>query len=257
MPETAQALFTLFIFAPLGAMVVFAVRMLVRDRDPLMLICIGGGAIAMLFEPIVDVMGLVWFPRENQWIAFEVFDRPIPLFVAFVYCWFVGGQGYLAYRRFARGVDMRALFQLWVAFAVCDIVIESPGVLADTYRYYGDQPFNPWGLPFWWGWVNAVMPLMVGALVLKLRPILGDGPKLLLLIPLVPMADGMANAATAWPIWLTLNTELGMVWTHAAAIASLGLAAIAVWVIGLVVTSGRDQSKVTTDRAEVPVLSVS
>ena len=36
-------------------------------------------------------------------------------------------------------------------------------------------------------------------------------------MPLVPMADGMANAATAWPIWLTLNTELGMVATHLAA----------------------------------------
>jgi len=50
MPETAQALFTLFIFAPLGFMLVVAVRMIVKDRDPLMLICIAGGAVAMLFE---------------------------------------------------------------------------------------------------------------------------------------------------------------------------------------------------------------
>lgn len=266
MPETAQALFTLFIFAPLGVMLVFAVRMIVRDRDPLMLICIAGGAVAMLFEPIVDVLGLVWFPRENQWIAFEAFGRPIPLFVAFVYPWFVGGQGYLAYRRFARGIDLRSVFQLWATFAVCDVLLESPGVLADTYRYYGDQAFNPWGFPFWWGWVNAVMPLMVGALVLRLRPILGDGRKLLLLIPLVPMADGMANGGTAWPVWLTLNTELGMVWTHAGAIASLGLAVIAVWLIGLVVVAPTSatagvaslaQPKVTTERADVPLRSLS
>jgi len=130
-------------------------------------------------------------------------------------------------------------------------------VIANTYHYYGHQPFNPWGLPFWWLWVNAVMPLLVAALVLKLRPILGEGRKLLLLIPLVPMADGMANAGTAFPVWLTLNTELGLVWTYLGALASLGLAGIAVWLIGLLVTSGQDQSKVTTDRAEAPVLKVS
>jgi hypothetical protein len=257
MPQTAQAVFTLFIFAPLGAMVVYAVRLLVRKRDPLMLICLAGGALSMFYEPIVDVLGLVWFPRPNQWIAFQVFGRPIPLFIAFVYSWFIGGQGYLAYRRFAKGIDMRGVVRLWAAFAVCDLFIESPGVIANTYHYYGHQPFNPWGLPFWWLWVNAVMPLLVAALVLKLRPILGEGRKLLLLIPLVPMADGMANAGTAFPVWLTLNTELGLVWTYLGALASLGLAGIAVWLIGLLVTSGQDQSKVTTDRAEAPVLKVS
>jgi hypothetical protein len=50
---------------------------------------------------------------------------------------------------------------------------------------------------------------------------------------LLPLADGIANAATAWPVWATLNTNLGMAATYPAAILTFGLAALLVWVIAL------------------------
>jgi hypothetical protein len=237
MPKTAQGLFTAFIFAPLGAMLIYAVRRAVRDRDPLMLLCIAGGALAMAFEPIVDVIGMCFFPRTNQWVAFEAFGRAIPLFIVFVYPWFVGGQGYIAYRVFAKGTDRRGVFGLWAAFAVANVFLESPGIIAHVYSYYGRQPLNPWGFPLWWAFVNPVMPLVVGALVFKLRPHFGSGWALLAVIPLIPMADGVANGATAWPVWITLNTGLSVLWTTLAAFASLGLALYVAWIISVAVAS--------------------
>jgi hypothetical protein len=47
------------------------------------------------------------------------------------------------------------------------------------------------------------------------------------------MADGIANAATAWPVWAALNTKLGMAATYPAAILTFGLAALLVWIIAL------------------------
>jgi hypothetical protein len=261
MPATAQAVFTLFIFAPLGVAIGIAIRNLVRGDGPLLLFCLIGGAVAAVFEPIVDVLGLVYFPRNGSWVAFETMGRPVPLLIAFVYPWYVGGQGYLAYRLFQRGIDRMGVFRLWAIFFAVNIALETPGLIPGVYTYYGRQPFDFWGFPLWWGFVNPVMPLIAGALIVRLRPYLGSGWRLLGIVPLIPIADGVANAATAWPMWATLNTDLPSVATYAAAIVTLGLALYAVWVISLVVSRPEQaEERVTAlpgTRAErrAPVLS--
>jgi hypothetical protein len=243
MPGVQQALFTAFIFLPLGIAIVLAVRNIIRREGPVLLLCLLGGAVAAVFEPIVDVLGLVFFPRQGSWIAFETMGRPVPLLIAFVYPWYVGGQGYLAYRLFKRGIDRQGVFRLWAIFFAVNIALETPGLIANVYTYYGRQPFDFWGFPLWWGFVNPVMPLIAGALILRVRPYLGSGWKLLGIIPLIPVADGLANGGVAWPMYATLNTDLPSVATYAAALVTLGLALYAVWIISLVVARPAEQEE--------------
>jgi hypothetical protein len=73
---------------------------------------------------------------------------------------------------------------------------------------------------------------VAGYLVWRVAPLL-RGWTTLLIIALLPMADGITNAATAWPVWVTLNTRLGMAATYPAAILTLGLGAVLVWVFSL------------------------
>jgi hypothetical protein len=48
------------------------------------------------------------------------------------------------------------------------------------------------------------------------------------------MADGIANGATAWPMWASLNqANVSYVWTYLASFVTLGLALFSVWIIGL------------------------
>jgi hypothetical protein len=48
------------------------------------------------------------------------------------------------------------------------------------------------------------------------------------------MADGIANGAAAWPMWLTLNQEnVPYVATYVAFFVTMGLALFSVWIIGL------------------------
>jgi hypothetical protein len=136
---------------------------------------------------------------------------------------------------------MRDLYLLWFVDFVVDMALESPGILAGTYLYYGPQPFNFWGFPLWWGWVNPVMPMVAGALIFHLRPHFTKPWKLPAIILCIPMADGMANGSTALPIWAALNAEnVSYFWTHVAALATLGLALFAVWVVGLSVAGRGD-----------------
>jgi hypothetical protein len=235
MPDTAETLFNIGIFIPLGIALAVGVRHLLSGRGPLLLYCIAGGAFAALFEPIVDVLGLVYMKERGAFGTFTVLDRTMPLYICFVYPWYVGGLGYFAYRTFARGVTMKALFGLWAVIGVVDVALETPGILAHTYLYYGKQPFDIWGFPLWWGFVNPVMPMIAGALIYKLKPHL-TGWKLLAVIPCIPIADGVANAAAGWPTWVALNqTDVSYVWTYLASLVTLGLSLFCVWIVGLVV----------------------
>jgi hypothetical protein len=245
MPKTAETVFNIFIFIPLGIALAIAIRHLIGGKGPLLLYCIIGGGLAATFEPVVDVLGLVYLKEENALGTFTILDRTMPLYICFVYPWYVGGLGYLAYRLFERGVTMRDLFILWAVDAVVDVFLESPGIIMNTYLYYGHQPFDIWGFPLWWAFVNPVMPMVAGALIYKLRPHL-SGAKLAGVILLIPMADGIANGATAWPMWISLNqADVSYVWTYLASFVTLGLALYAVWIIGIAVA--RPQEEVSTE----------
>jgi hypothetical protein len=234
MPKTAETIFNVFIFIPLGIALALALRKLFKGQGPLLLYCILGGALAASFEPVVDVLGLVFLKERGALGTFTILDRTMPLYICFVYPWYVGGLGYLAYKLFKRGVTMRDLFLLWASDFLVDVLLESPGILAGTYLYYGHQPFNIWGFPLWWGFVNPVMPMLAGALIFHIRPHLNTPWKLPAVIACIPMADGIANGATAGPMWAALNQEdVSYIWTYLASFVTLGLALFSVWIIGL------------------------
>lgn len=253
MPKTAETIFNIFIFIPLGIALVVALTRLVRNRDGLLLACIAGGAIAATFEPIVDVLGLVYLKELHANGTFTILGRTMPLYICFVYPWYVGGMGYIAYRLFKRGLSMKNLFVFWGVAAFVDVFLELPGIVAHTYLYYGHQPLNFFGFPLWWAFVNPVMPMIAGALIYRVLPNLPNkGWALLAVVPLIPMADGIANGAAAWPMWISLNQpNVSYVWTYLAAAVTLGLSLFCVWVIGLAAAQrSSDQSTITPDLEE-------
>ncbi len=136
----------------------------------------------------------------------------------------------------------KELFRLWALDCVVDIALETPGILAGTYLYYGKQPFDLWGFPIWWGFVNPVMPMVAGALIYKLRPHLTSRGSCAAVIPLHP--DGrrhrqrrhrVADVDRAQP---ERRSRGGV--TYTAGFVTLGLALFAVWIISLVVARPKE-----------------
>lgn len=234
MPFVPEMIFTVFLGLPVAVMLFFAVRNLLIGKGPLLTYCLIGGGIACLFEPIVDLLGLAYMRQEATLTTFSSMGRDFPLFINFVYIWYVGGLAYLAYRIFSNGITRKAVFQLYFIDVVINIFLESPGVLMGAYEYYGPQPLNFWGLPLWWVCVNPLMPLTAGALIYRMRPYL-PGWRLAMVIAFIPMADGMGNGAAAWPMWTALNLNSSLLVSHLAWLVTLGLALIYVWVLAFVV----------------------
>lgn len=235
--SSAQDVFSIAQFVVCGAMFVFAFRELRRGKGPIFLWCLLGGFVAVIWEPIVDVLGQCWLPSRGQhWEAFTLLNRHIPLMMPFVYSWFVGGQAYLFYRLFSNGIDRRRLFQLWGLVFLVNICLETPGIASNVYTYYGKQPMDIWGFPLWWGFINPLMPMIAAAMIYKLKPFLTEWWMLAVAtIAFIPSADGVANAFAGWPVIAALNTDVGYVGTWVASFITLGLAAFVVYMISLLV----------------------
>lgn len=231
MPATAQLLFTVVTGVPMLIVLAIAIDHVRRGKGPLLLFCFIGGALAALFEPVADILSCLYFPVLGQHTAFTALGRPIPWALVFAYPWFVGGQGYLSYWVFSKGVPAVRIWQLWGVFAVSNVLVETPGVLTGFHAYYGNQPLNFWGFPLWQAAVQSIMPMAAGALIFALRGRLGSGWKLAAIIPLLPMADGMVNAGLALPIWLTLGSDASLWATYLGAAVTIGVAAYAVWLL--------------------------
>lgn len=240
MPFVPEVIFTIFLGIPVVVMAFFAVKHLIVGKGPLLLFCLIGGGIACLFEPIVDIMGLAYIRQGAVTTTFSSMGRDFPLFINFVYIWYVGGLAYLAYRIYSTGVTRKQIFQLYVIDVFINIFLESPGVLMGAYEYYGPQPLNFWGLPLWWVCVNPLMPMTAGALIYRMRPHL-PGWRLALVIAFIPMSDGIANGAAAWPVWTALNLDASLWVTHLAWLVTLGLALTFVWVLSFVVARPEDE----------------
>jgi hypothetical protein len=234
-PKTAEIIFTIFSFLPIPLTLAAAARDLIRRHDPLLLYCVIGGTLSVLFEPIVDILGLCFLKSNGAIGTFTIIDRTIPLYLIPVYTWYVGGLAYVFYRLFERGITTKMVFGLWAVGCVANIFDETPGLLMGVYTYYGHQPLNIWGLPLWWIFVNSLIPLTAATLIYKLKPRL-NGWKLIAVIAFIPMADGIANAATAWPVWMALNqADVSYVWTYLAALVTIGLAGLFTWVVAGIV----------------------
>src|SRR5579859_4627115 len=111
-----------------------------------------GGALTTLNEPIVDVLGKCWFPAIGSQVLLKAWGVSIPIYMVPVYAWYVGGQAFLAYHLYEKGLSRRGLFGLYAAFAVVNMFLEIPGLNLPVpmYSYYGNQPLLLFRFPLWW-----------------------------------------------------------------------------------------------------------
>lgn len=222
MPFMPQMIFGFGNVVPIAIALFFCFRYLRSHGSAFGFLFLAAGALTVFNEPVVDVLGLCWFPRHGTWPLFEAWGVKIPWWMLPVYTWYVGGQAFYVYRRFEDGITTRGLFRLYLTFAVVNALLETPGLWLGVYAYYGEQPFQFLKFPYWWAIVNALMPMTTAALVFRLRPLL-TGMRQFAIVPMGLMAAALTNGAAAVPVWVALNSGAGPVVTHLAALASLGM----------------------------------
>jgi len=241
MPQDAQLWMNVISWGLVAVVLVFALQYWRKHGSSIGIWLLLGGALVTLNEPIVDVLGKVWFPAIGSWVVVKAWGVSIPVHMVPVYAWFVGGQAFLTYTFYRKGITQRGVFTLFAIYAVVDIFLEVPGLylLKDPmYAYYGDHPLVFMKFPLWWCFCNGLMPMMIAAVVFKFDAAL-QGIRRVLVIPLCWMVACATNALTVAPIWLALNAEGGsMELSLLAAAVSFGMTLMVCY--GLSLTVAKD-----------------
>jgi hypothetical protein len=242
MPASGQTWGFYLNLIPAAVALLIALNYWRTSRSVAGLLCLLGGAISILNEPLVDNLGLVWFAPVNSWVLYKAWGISVPMCIFPAYVWYVGGQAFLSYWLYRRGLSKRGLFLLYAFCAITDVIMEVPAIQAGSYTYYGSQPFVFFKFPLWWAIPNSLMPMIMGGVMFKLEPFL-QGIKRLLAIPMLWMIGPAANGLVAAPVWLALHLPGDNAgFSLAAGFVSLGMGMLACYGLGVIV--GKD-SKVS------------
>ena len=219
-----------------GASLIWALAALVRRRDALMLALLVGGLMCAVNEPVVDVLGNVWFAGIGQISVYQWSGRSLPLWGALAYVLYFGLMPYLLLRCVERGMTRAAFWKIMgVAFAL-NLAIEIPMLGLNLYTYYGYSPMQVGGLPLYWLLINVGGPLLTVTLLYHFRDAF-RGLRLLLLLLVPATADAAMSLAVGWPAFAGLHQADGqhaVTWIGCA--GSLLLGAFVIDQLGRVLT---------------------
>ncbi|MGW0037011.1 hypothetical protein [Gordonia sp. NPDC003376] len=199
-----------FFFIAGAAVVLFAlpwaIKAAVKSRNYVPLLIIGSGLICSLLEPMLDLLGhLHW--AENLIPAFTNFGITVPALIPLCYVAFLGLESYFAYFVIRNGAHRRHFVMLLGMGIITDAVMETIGINLGVYEYYGVQPFQLFGFPYWWGFINGGSFVTVGAIIAYAAPRLVGYGKLLLLFA-APAGMMVAYFGVGWIHILAHNSTL-------------------------------------------------
>jgi hypothetical protein len=236
---------------PVLAVLWFGLRIWLPKDRTLLAVCLAGGALASLIEPLTDHVAFVWFAPDGLWEMFATFNRPMPWFILPCYIWFVGGQLAYLLHRVRTGVTARQLWVLYAVFVGTNVVMEVPAIAAGIYAYYGAQPFKIAGLPIWFQSISAAAPLFATAVFVHVWPRL-HGWRRLAAVPIAPAVWAMTNAGAGWPAWSALNSTDNILITSVCGLITIGLSlGIAATSISMITSAAGSRAATGPDAREL------
>ena len=220
----ADGVAMLVLMAVLGtAAAGWAVALAWRSRDLVPILVCAGAAIAVLNEPIYDLLGQIAYP-SNHLRLFTAFGRDIPVFLVFGYLPWMGLLALYVARLMERGAPARTVRIIAAASFASVVVIEAIGTGTDNWVYRGEAPLKYLGVAP----QLAPSPIVCGFAVFVLaRHLRGWSRLWYLAVPGVSL--GAVFAGSSWPMYLALNSDAATVVDWLAGAATLALCAGIVW----------------------------
>jgi hypothetical protein len=193
--------------------------------------CIGGASTCVL-EPMFTRLLDATHAQVGQQVAFEALGQLVPWHAAISYIFYFGfAYLYLIPAFKERRYSARTIWTILAVVIVSAWLYEVPLILIGLWKYYGEQPFQIFGVqPFYWAIASGVMLLVPTALIALFSPRL-QGWRSILIVPLAPMGSVAAAAATCWPIWFALNSPYGMGLKYVCATLTIALSILVAWLV--------------------------
>lgn len=219
-------------FFVLLVVVVMALIECRRSKRSLPILILIGATSCAVLECFFDVLVCAWWPQYGHTPLYRLFNMSVPTWMALAYPWYYGGMSVLAYKWFKKGMTTKNLWTFYWLGWVANLLLEVPALQLGVYTYYGTQPFKLLDFPLVMAAPNAVVPLLIGALITAFDDLL-VGAKSLLTIFLVPMGMATAQVTIAWPWWIAVNSSASYAVANVASLYAFFLSVLVTYLVGL------------------------
>jgi hypothetical protein len=257
-PADTAAAYTVFALAFIAALG-YLIRKARAERTLWPLYLMAGAGLAVVYEPINNVLALCTYPEIGQLTWISAMGRRIPVYIGLVYCVYWSAPVLWLMHRIKAGITAR---QWWSWYAIATVAVtcfELIPLQRGWWSYYGDhQPLEVARFPMWWWVVNSQAIFGLAALLHHLRTkVLTSERTGLLVIPALPLMLFFVHGGPSIPVVLAVNSTIDQTVINLAGLASIALGLMSMWVYGrLAVGQGqRDTGALRTERATTTAAS--
>jgi hypothetical protein len=219
---TVNAVFTVGAALPLLLGLWLALRVYRTEHNTLGFVCILGGALASMIEPLVTYVGYVHYPAGGI-STFSGFGETIPLFVTLAYAAEIGLGSFAVWRLLVAGGGAKAVLKVWWCVLVADIVLETPALWLHVFYYYGPRPLNLWGFPLYWAPMDATLAILPGVLLFLLWHRRWNVWHHLVTLLWYPANVMIVYLGAGWPIFSLQHAAVSEVWLWVVSPLTLGM----------------------------------
>ena len=197
--------------------------------------------VAVVYEPIVNVLGLCTYPEIGQLTWIDALGRRIPVYIGLVYVVYWSAPVLWLMNRIRAGINSRQWWAIYALFTIVVTLFELIPLQRGWWSYYGvQQPLLVAKFPAWWWVVNSAAIFGLATVFSLLRDrMLANGRTAWVIIPLLPMVLLAVHGGPGIPVFLSVGTTTDPLITNVAALVSIALALISVWFFGYLVCQDR------------------
>lgn len=248
-----QSIFTWASWLIVAIMLVFAVRMGVKQRTPFYLIAVLAAGVAAYAEPLYDVAFDLWFYDAHGgqpgagYMHFSAFDVVQPIWTHSGYMILYATACLYAGRIIYEGrLGRRGLFAIWGAEILASCVFEVIGTGNNVYTYYGPFVLRIWNYPFVIGVLEGTQVILFTVVAVLIWRKTVNWWGLLSLFIVFPMTFFGANFGLGFPLIIAMHLDHGLassaiIWT--ATVLTIGMCAFVVYGISRFLPTAREGAR--------------
>jgi hypothetical protein len=244
-PHSWDMGFLIFTGSVLALTFLFGLWLLIKRKEPLMLLLLVGCAAGEMLEPICDLLGWAFHPEIGQMVGFVTMGRKIPLWLMLCYPWYFGLFCYFLISKDAnRTLTPKFYWKLFGIAAFFCLAIEIFPVHAVLWQYFGNQPLMFFGMPLMWYIVNptsVVATASFTALAVRNR----EGWGRWLVVVILPISIVGFHTGVFAPVYVVTNAGGSTAQNLLSAAISAFFAAVLLTTFSRMLFSGRAVVPVT------------
>lgn len=204
-----------------------------RRKDWVPVYAFIGGGLAVIYEPLGDMLVCALYPLHGQVGWIDMFGRSIPLFIGVLYFWYMSVPAIYFLRRLDSGLTKASLWRCYALLIVLAVGIEIYGVSQSAWVYYGTHAYVVFGVPLWAPFTYAGFTLAI-CVGLHLMATQLDRKFHWLIIPGLPLFMAGGHLAVTLPASAAVFTTSAPLWLWIGATITIALSIGIAWAMSLV-----------------------